>query len=987
MMTIGRINRFIGQGAGDTLVLISGRKKLDKAASLLRQANLACCSIVYIGIQKPDELAALAVIPSEDFLAKEDYQRIDEFVFGRLVGDWYAYKGITEYRGMALGKMLEYEFQSFLIPRIKNLELLRQISAKMLVRRIVVIEESGEMGSATLAYGKALGIPVLRVCLGKTRSIPVAIKEALGSLLSDLCDGLARRRLSVADKPAAGWVILDARLYKFFKAQDKDKVFLLSFFEKGLRVRLRLLAAGGTYLPFYARRHRRYQKEWLPYPRKWRELSGATNFRDIFVYEKIPFWGMVERKLKDFFRDNIPRVISNIHMLEALVEVKKINLAVMRNDVKETEMALVFALRLRGIPSLVVQHGVFADNKTKKLSADAFAAWGQASLDLYRGSADSCKRCVITGNPNFDFLLGWRPKVSRQELFGQLGLDENKGLVLLVTQQIHKLSAYLSDDLCLAMADRVLSAMRNFPDKQTVIKIDPYEDLSVYRRLVREKSFKGSAAVKDVDIFTLMYFCDAVIIFNSTAGLETMFFGKPLITVNLTKRQDTVGYAQKQAALEARNEEELLAALDRVFSDKKTNQYLEVARGHFLEEYAYRLDGRAVNRLLGLFGRMVSQRKIELADRQCDCCENTELEEVWRYEKEARTKQHTFTWQVRNVICKRCGFAFVSPVPTEGSLKDYYGDSYEYFRGIELDYSIEKRIGLIVRYLRGNHDARYVEVGGNENTRFLSELSRHVGSITSVELNLSCRSDHKSLEALKEGCADIISAYFVLEHMPDPKHFFHLCARRLRRDGILIIEVPDLSIYPFNPAGLALWEHTSHFSARSLSCLAQSQGFSLLEVSHQDCSRPFGFAAVFSNTGKIIAADLGVSDYQNASYCMREGIKKIEEHRRNLMRIREKIDAIAKNSGSAVIWAANKVCLELLEGYELPPAAVIVDSNPQKKNYLAPLEVRQPKEAFADIRNAGLLVINTKLHAREILGFIKENVGRTFGRDELIIVE
>jgi hypothetical protein len=600
MMTIGRINKFIGQGAGDTLVLISGRKKLDKAASLLRQANLACCSMVYIGMQKPDELAALAVMPAEDFMAKEDYQRVDAFVCGRLVNGWYAYQGITDYRGLALGKMLEYEFQGFLVSRIKALELLRKIRARIKVDRIVVIEESEEAGAAALAYGKALGIPVLRVCLGRNRGIPVAIKEALGSLLSDLCDGLARRRLSAADKPAAGRIILDARLDKFFKGRAEERIFLPSLFERGLKARLRLLGAGGVYLPFYARGHWRYRREWLPYRRKWRALSADTHPGIIFTYEGIPFWGMVEKKMRSFFFVNIPRIISNMQMLDNLAADKQIKLAVLRNDAKETERALIFSLRKGGVPSLVMQHGVFAGSSHGVMLADVFAAWGEASVEWYRKFGDFADRCRITGNPRFDSLLNWQPKISKAALCAQLCLDEKKGIVLLVTQQIHKLSAFLSDDLCLVMADRVLAAMKEFPDKQLIIKADPYEDLSFYSKKIKEISPLQAAAVKDTDIYTLIFYSDLVITFNSTAGLEALFFGKPLITVNLTKGQDTVAYAGDGAALAVYRAEELTTAMHKIFSQDSLVSRLKSAGDKFIQRYAYKTDGKAGERVTAL---------------------------------------------------------------------------------------------------------------------------------------------------------------------------------------------------------------------------------------------------------------------------------------------------------------------------------------------------------------------------------------------------
>jgi SAM-dependent methyltransferase len=204
-----------------------------------------------------------------------------------------------------------------------------------------------------------------------------------------------------------------------------------------------------------------------------------------------------------------------------------------------------------------------------------------------------------------------------------------------------------------------------------------------------------------------------------------------------------------------------------------------------------------------------------------------------------------FLWQVRNVICQDCGFVFVSPCPTETCLKEYYEDSYEYFCGQELDYSIETRIQLIKKYNMKKKNTSYIEIGSNESSRFITELSKYVGEITTVELNTSCSKSFSSMQYLSKGKADIVTAYFVLEHVSNPKKFLTSCADCLHENGILILEVPNLYLYPLDPSGLLWWEHTNHFSPRSLSCIAALEGFDLLELSQEHCSRPFGFVAIF----------------------------------------------------------------------------------------------------------------------------------------------
>jgi SAM-dependent methyltransferase len=376
---------------------------------------------------------------------------------------------------------------------------------------------------------------------------------------------------------------------------------------------------------------------------------------------------------------------------------------------------------------------------------------------------------------------------------------------------------------------------------------------------------------------------------------------------------------------------------------------------------------------------------MDLAERACDCCASRDLEQLWRYTKKARTKHAHYEWDVRVVICRKCGFVFVSPCPTEAVLNAYYRDSFEYWKGQALDYSIDKRIHVIARYTRGLRRAVYLEVGSNESSRFNAALARHVSEIVNVELNESC-SGCRSLESLQGKEADILASYFVLEHVANPAAFLTGCARCLKPGGILIIEVPDLYGYPNDSAGLALWEHTNHFSPRTLAALAAAVGFRLLEVSHRFCSRSFGFTAVFCLEGGPQPIDVGPSEYPLARSCVLEGLELIAEYRRWLGVARRRIDEAAK-AGGVVLWAANGVCADLLEGYHLPSGAVIVDSNPEKQQYFPGLRVWRPHEAAAAITGSHLLVINTKLNAPAILDSVRREFGREFTEGEVLIIE
>ncbi len=382
-------------------------------------------------------------------------------------------------------------------------------------------------------------------------------------------------------------------------------------------------------------------------------------------------------------------------------------------------------------------------------------------------------------------------------------------------------------------------------------------------------------------------------------------------------------------------------------------------------------------------------RKIEYEDRACDLCAGRDLEEIWKYSIKSRTKSDITQWKVRNVICRNCGFAFVSPAPTRKSLESHYGDSFELFAGQKPDYSIGKRIRLIKKYSAGrSKKASYLEIGSNNCPEFMSELKKVTSSISTMEINQNCDSSYKNPDEIPAKFADIVSAYFVFEHVPDPKRLLMTCARVMSDSGHMIIEVPDLGIYARDPAGLYLCEHVNHFSPYTLSVAAKLCGLELVEFSRAECSRPFGFVSVFKKSPtKTARAGKNKDEYIISRAAMLEGVNTMKNLSRKIAAARRRMNELAKAGETTILWSANWNCMRLLDGFELPAKALIVDSDIRKKDYFKKVSVHLPSEKLAEIGKASYLVLNAPFYADEIKSWIFDNTGRRFTKEDSLILD
>lgn len=600
------------EGDKKSVVLINLRNRTDKISAFLKEFfKNKPHQIVFFGRAMPHQFAnaTLNIRTSEDYLAKEDYEAIDNYVFEGLSKSWHLYREIADYRGIPLGKMYEYDFQKFLTPRVKNLEVIRKAVDKENIQQIIAIEDTGELGRVAKLYANYIGKPMLVISFSQNRrlifKICSSIKSAISSALGGMLDNIALKR-NKKIKDGEGLILIDAKLLNTLKSDQDEKSYLRCLLEEGIGVRVNIIMRGGSYLPLYLRKTKRYSKDCISYKKRWKDLCSEKDFKDIFKYKGISIWEIVYGRLSAFFLEVIPRIIKNINTLDTALSEKKIKIAVLRNDVKELERTVIFGLRIAKVPSLVIQHGILAEtNGHNFLLADKFAAWGRASVDWYRRFGNSPEKFEITGNPCFDALANRTARLSKQALCRQVNLDENKGIILFATQQVNKFSSFWTDDLFWVMADRLLKIMPQFPDKQLIIKADPYETLSPYRNRIFASSYNNVTAVKDIDIYTLIFLSDLIITLDSTVGLESMVFDKPLITVNLTKRKDRVPYAEEGAAIGVYKEEDLPLAINKTLTDKETISQLKIGRSSFLEEYAYGIDGKSKERIANLLKHYV----------------------------------------------------------------------------------------------------------------------------------------------------------------------------------------------------------------------------------------------------------------------------------------------------------------------------------------------------------------------------------------------
>lgn len=252
-----------------------------------------------------------------------------------------------------------------------------------------------------------------------------------------------------------------------------------------------------------------------------------------------------------------------------------------------------------GIKSLFIMHGTFGKYYLyDHLLSNQTAVYGIYYKKILKEINKSKPKIIITGNPAWDHLA--KQNFDEKKILHKLNLTDDKKIILFATINFPK-------DIRERLAHCVIRNMIKLKNHSLIIKLHPEEESSLYYKLLKKYDV-NAVIVDDLSMLhPLISISDAVIIHNSTVGLETLMLNKPLIDINLTKEPHYHDYVEKDVALSVRNEEELLPAIKAILNNKKVKEKLEKNRKKYVYKHAYKQDGKASERVVKLIQEMIKE--------------------------------------------------------------------------------------------------------------------------------------------------------------------------------------------------------------------------------------------------------------------------------------------------------------------------------------------------------------------------------------------
>ncbi len=233
----------------------------------------------------------------------------------------------------------------------------------------------------------------------------------------------------------------------------------------------------------------------------------------------------------------------------------------------------------------------------------------------------------------------------------------------------------------------------------------------------------------------------------------------------------------------------------------------------------------------------------------CPICQSKNIHKSFDVKDYFLTQEKFSIWH-----CKDCDLSFTNPRPEDESLGKYY-ESQEYYSHDTKNTGVIGRLYKLLRTI--NIRRKYKIVSEHIGAGKILDIGCGTGELLNyfqkknwecygIEPNVPARKfaqahyrlkveEEQGLQNMPVESFDIISMWHVLEHVPDINERMERVKQLLKKEGFLIIALPNLSsrdagFYGTYWAGLDVPRHLSHFSPVAFTNLAKKHDLQIVRT-------------------------------------------------------------------------------------------------------------------------------------------------------------
>jgi len=292
-------------------------------------------------------------------------------------------------------------------------------------------------------------------------------------------------------------------------------------------------------------------------------------------------------------------IIRFIELLNKIYDTEKNKLVILAEELNPLARAAIIIAKERKIPTLVVQHGsVLGDKFFKEIIAEKTIVSGKREKDFLISHRVNKRKIEVFGNPRFDDIKE-KGNIPKEEACRRLGLNPKKKIIVFAAQYL------LPGDQTIKNAIKeFLETIKEIKDKDNfefIIKLRPGGG-EYLPKIDKKLNIKK---VENVDLHLLLRCCDILITASSMVGLEAVLLNRPVITIEIGGKRSLTNYEKDGVGISVYKKGQLIEGINKVLYNPSFKKKFVKNRRKFIEDFAYKLDGKTTERTLNLIDKMV----------------------------------------------------------------------------------------------------------------------------------------------------------------------------------------------------------------------------------------------------------------------------------------------------------------------------------------------------------------------------------------------
>ena len=343
-------------------------------------------------------------------------------------------------------------------------------------------------------------------------------------------------------------------------------------------------------------------------------LRNSDELDEVFSIRNKSFWFFIKDDFVNFCISRFSQALQEIKISSDILKNQKVDCVIGWNDALQTEKTIMITGKRAGIPTVVLQHGLFAHrekmpkedayiriNGFLPLVADYLCVWGNI-MSQHSTKLGMKKENVLTvGSPRYDnFLVQPKSKIKEKKtiLFATSGLA-NFSASQFTSEILEKYEKSL---------EVICSICKKFKEYELIVKLHPYSYDFIDVKNIIKKNYPDAKIIQNANMANLIENCDVLITYaQSTVLLEAMMLEKPTISIwlyDFISPEEDILF--KYDAITVSTSESLESNLKKILTDKDFAD-LKVKNGKkFVNDYLSN-QGNASNKLLKFLDDITSK--------------------------------------------------------------------------------------------------------------------------------------------------------------------------------------------------------------------------------------------------------------------------------------------------------------------------------------------------------------------------------------------